>query len=173
MPGSAVTPFRILKGIESDILPDGSLDYPNEVLARFDVVIGSLHAGLNMLRAEQTQRLLKAIHNPYLSILGHPTGRLILRRKGAEADWEAVLEAAAEQGKIVEFNCNAYRLDLDWRLVLAWRDRLNFCLGPDAHSVEGIEAIQYGILFAHKAGLRPEQIVNTWTAEELIAKRKK
>ena len=167
-----LAPFRILKGIESDILPDGSLDYPPEILARFEVVIGSLHSGLTMPLAEQTQRLLKALDNPYLSILGHPTGRLILRRKGAEADWEAVLERAARNGKIVEFNCNAYRLDLDWRLVLQWRDRLNFCLGPDAHSVEGIEAIQYGLLFAHKAGLRPAQIVNTWSADELIARRR-
>jgi len=164
-----LTPFRVLKGIESDILPDGSLDYPDEVLAKFEVVIGSLHANLNMARAEQTQRLFKALENPYLSILGHPTGRLLLRRKGAEADWEAILEHAAKHGKIVEFNCNAYRLDLDWRWMLRWRDRLNFALGPDSHSVEGIEAMHYGLLFAHKAGLKPAQVVNTWVAEKLIA----
>ncbi len=167
-----LAPFRILKGIESDILPDGSLDYPDEVLAGFDVVIGSLHANLGMAKDEQTKRLLRALENPYLSILGHPTGRLLLRRKGAEADWEAVLSHAEKYGKIVEFNCNAYRLDLDWRTVLAWRDRLNFSLGPDSHSLDGIEAMQMGMLFAHKTGLRPDQIVNTWPAEKLIAVKK-
>jgi DNA polymerase (family 10) len=127
-----LAPFRILRGIESDILPDGSLDYPDELLAQFEVVVGSLHAGLNLGRSEQTQRLLRALDNPYLSILGHPSGRLLLRRKGAEADWEAVLERAQQNHKVVEFNCSPYRLDLDWRLMLAWRDRLHFSLGPDA-----------------------------------------
>ncbi len=168
-----LAPFRILRGIESDILPDGSLDYPDELLARFEVVVGSLHAGLNLGRAEQTQRLLRALDNPYLSILGHPSGRLILRRKGAEADWDAVLEKAAQNQKVVEFNCSPYRLDLDWRLMLAWRERLSFSLGPDSHSVESIAEIQYGLLFAHKAGLSPDQIVNTWPAERLLALKKR
>lgn len=167
-----LAPFRILRGIESDILPDGSLDYPDELLAQFEVVVGSLHAGLNLGRAEQTQRLLRALDNPYLSILGHPSGRLILRRKGAEADWDAVLEKAAQNQKVVEFNCSPYRLDLDWRLMLAWRDRLSFSLGPDSHSVESIAEIQYGLLFAHKAGLSPDQIANTWPAERLLALKK-
>lgn len=167
-----LAPFRILRGIESDILPDGSLDYPDEVLAKFEVVVGSLHAGLGLGKAEQTQRLLRALDNPYLSILGHPSGRLILQRKGAEADWEAVLERARQNQKVVEFNCSPYRLDLDWRLMLAWRDRLNFSLGPDSHSVESIADIQYGLLFAHKAGLHPDQIANTWPAERLIGLKK-
>lgn len=168
-----LAPFRILRGIESDILPDGSLDYPDELLARFEVVVGSLHAGLNLGKAEQTQRLLRALENPYLSILGHPSGRLILRRKGAEADWEAVLERAAQKEKAVEFNCSPYRLDLDWRMMLAWRDRLNFSLGPDAHSLEGIADIRYGLLFARKAGLSPDQIINTWPAERILTLKRK
>lgn len=167
-----LNPFRILRGIESDILPDGSLDYPDELLARFEVVIGSLHAGLSMARTEQTQRLLRAVQNPYLSILGHPSGRIVLRRKGADADWDLVLSKAAEAGKIVEFNCNAARLDLDWRLMFGWRDRLNFALGPDAHTIEGMDAMSLGLLFAHKAGLRPDQVANTWVAERLIAVKK-
>lgn len=167
-----LAPFRILRGIESDILPDGSLDYPDELLARFEVVVGSLHAGLGLGKAEQTQRLLQALDNPYLSILGHPSGRLLLRRRGAEADWEAILERAQQNQKVVEFNCSPYRLDLDWRLMLAWRDRLNFSLGPDSHSLEGISDIQYGLLFAHKAGLHPNQVVNTWPAERVIGLKK-
>jgi DNA polymerase (family 10) len=167
-----LAPFRILRGIESDILPDGSLDYPGELLAKFEVVVGSLHTGLSLGKAEQTQRLLRALDNPYLSILGHPSGRLILRRKGAEADWEAVLERARQNQKVVEFNCSPHRLDLDWRLMLAWRERLNFSLSPDAHSVESISEIEYGLLFAHKAGLHPSQTANTWPAEQLMALKK-
>jgi DNA polymerase (family 10) len=167
-----LAPFRILRGIESDILPDGSLDYPDELLAKFEVVVGSLHTGLSLGKAEQTQRLLRALDNPYLSILGHPSGRLILRRKGAEADWEAVLERARQNQKVVEFNCSPHRLDLDWRLMLAWRERLNFSLSPDAHSVESISEIEYGLLFAHKAGLNPSQTANTWPAEQLMALKK-
>ncbi len=163
-----LAPFRILRGIESDILPDGSLDYPEELLARFEVVVGSLHSGLNLDKTQQTQRLLRALDNPYLSILGHPSGRLLLRRKGAEADWEAVLKRAEQNHKAVEFNCNPYRLDLDWRYMLAWRERLFFSLGPDAHSLEGLADLQYGLLFAHKAGLHPERVVNTWPAERLL-----
>ncbi|MER3552921.1 MAG: histidinol-phosphatase [Meiothermus sp.] len=161
-------PFRILKGIESDILTDGSLDYPDEVLARFDMIIGSLHSGFNLSRDDQTARFLRVLENPYLTILGHPTGRLLLRRRGVDADWERILEHASRYGKIVEFNCNPYRLDLDWRLVLRWRDRLNFSLGPDCHSVNGLADIGYGLLYAHKCGLRPEQVANTWTAEQLM-----
>lgn len=167
-----LAPFQILRGIESDILLDGSLDYPDEVLVKFEVVVGSLHAGLGLGKAEQTQRLLRALENPYLSILGHPSGRLILQRKGVEADWEEVLERAQQNQKIVEFNCSPYRLDLDWRLMLAWRGRLNFSLSPDSHSVESIQEIQYGLLFAHKAGLHPSQIANTWPAERLVALKK-
>lgn len=161
-------PFRILKSTESDILTDGSLDYPDEVLARFDVIIGSLHSGFNLTKDDQTGRFLRVLENPYLTILGHPTGRLLLRRRGVEADWERILEHASRYGKIVEFNCNPHRLDLDWRLVLRWRDRLNFSLGPDSHSVNGLADIGYGLLYAHKCGLAPQQLANTWTAEQLM-----
>lgn len=160
-----LAPFRILKGIESDILPDGSLDYPDEMLAGFDVVIGSLHSGLNLPKEEQTRRLLRALDNPYLKILGHPTGRLLLRRRGAEADWERVLERAAERGAIIEINCNYHRCDLDWRLALKWRDRLRFSLGTDAHGLEGLSSIAYGLALAAKAGLGKKQVVNAWTPE--------
>ncbi|AEB12594.1 DNA polymerase/3'-5' exonuclease PolX [Marinithermus hydrothermalis] len=163
-----LAPFRILKGIEADILPDGRLDYPEAVLARFDVVIGSLHSQLGLDPEAQTARLLRALDNPYLTILGHATGRLLLRRKGAVADWERVLERAAMRGVILEINANPWRLDLDWRVALAWRDRLWFSLGPDAHAVEGMDDVTYGLWMAAKAGLAPERVVNTWTAEALL-----
>ncbi len=164
-----LAPFRVLKGIESDILKDGSLDYPEEVLAGFDLVIGSLHSHLDLSEAEQTKRLLRAIENPYLAILGHPSGRLLLRRPGARADWEAVLAAAAEKGVVVEVNASPARLDLDWRLALRFRDRLLFSIGPDAHSREMLAFVELGVLMLNKAGVGPERVVNTWDAERLLA----
>ncbi|MER3480756.1 MAG: histidinol-phosphatase [Meiothermus sp.] len=167
-----LAPFRILKSIESDILPDGSLDYPQGVLEGFDLVIGSIHSSFGLSREAQTERLLRALDNPYLSILGHATGRLLLRRKGVDADWERVLERAAQNRVIVEINCNPHRLDLDWRWALRWRDRLVFSLGPDSHAIGGMDDIGYGLLMSHKAGLSPEQVANTWTAEKLVSWRK-
>ncbi|WP_457632236.1 helix-hairpin-helix domain-containing protein [Oceanithermus desulfurans] len=168
-----LAPFRILKGIESDILPDGALDYPDEVLARFDVVLGSLHSHFNLAREQQTERLLRAVENPYLTVLAHPSGRLLLRRRGAEADWERVLARAAELGKIVEINANPWRLDLDWRLALEWRQRLVFSIGPDAHAPEGYADVAYGLWMAQKAGLPPERVANTWPVERWLALRER
>jgi len=168
-----LAPFRILKGIESDILADGSLDYPDEVLARFDVVLGSLHSHFSLDPGEQTARLLRAVENPYLTVLAHPTGRLLLRREGARADWERVLARAAELGKIVEINANPWRLDLDWRLALAWRERLVFSIGPDAHTPEGYADVAYGLWMAQKAGIAPERVANTWPAERWLALRER
>jgi len=166
-----LAPFRILKGIESDILPDGSLDYPDEVLARFEVVLGSLHAHLTLAPERQTERLLRALENPYLTVLAHPTGRLLLRRRGAEADWERVLARAAELGKIVEINANPWRLDLDWRRALAYREALTFSIGPDAHAPEGYADVTYGLWMAQKAGLPPERVANTWPVERWLERR--
>lgn len=164
-----LAPFRILKGIESDILPDGRLDYPEELLRSFDLVIGSLHSGLGLPAEAQTERMLKVIENPYLSILGHLTGRLLLRRPEARADWPRVLEAAARLGVIVEINANPWRLDLDWRLALARRDSLYFSLGPDAHLISGLDDMAYGVWMAQKAGLEAGRVMNTWSLERLLA----
>lgn len=142
------------------------------MLQKFDVVIGSIHSGFGLSYEAQTERLLRAVDNPYLSILGHATGRLLLRRKGVEANWERVLERAEQNKVIVEINCNPYRLDLDWRWALRWRERLVFSLGPDSHAISGMDDIGYGLLMSHKAGLSPERVVNTWKAEELIGYRK-
>ena len=160
-----LAPFRILKGIESEILPDGSLDYPEEILTRFDVVLGSLHSHLQLPFEEQTERVLKALRNPYLKILAHPTGRLLLRRPGAQADWERLLEEASQQGVVVELNGNPHRLDLDWRWALRFRGALNFSLATDAHSLEGLDDIEWALFYAQKAGLEAGQIANFWPLE--------
>ncbi len=167
-----LAPFVILKGIESDILPGGELDYPEEVLAGFNVVLGSIHSHFNLSYEEQTERLLRAVENPYLTILAHPSGRLLLRRKGVEADWARVLKRAAELEKIVEINANPWRLDLDWRLALEYRDHLYFSIGPDAHAPEGYADVIYGVWMARKAGIPPERVANTWPLERWTERRR-
>src|SRR5690606_9454428 len=109
------SPFKIFKGIESDILSDGGLDYPNDILAGFDFVVASIHSGLKMDSDRATQRLIKAIENPYTTILGHPTGRLLLSRAGYPIDYKKVIDACAANQVIIEINANPLRLDLDWR----------------------------------------------------------
>ncbi len=163
-----LAPFRILKGIESDILADGSLDYPDEVLRRFDVVLGSIHSGFGLSPERQTRRLLRAVENPYLTILAHPSGRLLLRRQGVEADWQRILQRMAELGKIAEINASPWRLDLDWREALRWREELYFSIGPDAHSPEGYKDVVYGVWMARKAGIDPRRVVNAWPLERLL-----
>ncbi len=157
-----LAPFRILKGIESDILADGSLDYEPTLLEKFDFVIASVHTHLNMGIEKATQRLLKAIENPYTTILGHPTGRLLLSRTGYPLDWDAIFDACARHGVTIELNANPHRLDLDWTLIpkaLSYGVRIS--INPDAHSKEGIGDLRYGVLVARKGGLAPEHCLNT------------
>src|SRR5690606_6609117 len=126
--------FHIFSGIESDILPDGSLDYPEEVLAGFDLVVASIHSRFNMTRDEATERLIRAIENPYTTMLGHPTGRLLLRREGYPIDHEKVIDACADHGVAIEINANPRRLDLDWRWVRRATERgVLISINPDAH----------------------------------------
>jgi DNA polymerase (family X) len=166
----------LFKGIESDILPDGSLDYPDEVLASFDYVVGSVHSGFGMSEAEMTERIVRAVRNPYLTILGHPTGRLLLTRSGYPLDVEAVLDAAAERGVVVEINANPHRIDLDWRHLRYAAERgVLIAINPDAHAVDGLDDVLYGINAARKGGLEARQVLNTWTKEEVeayLARRK-
>ncbi len=144
----------IYKGIESDILKDGALDYPEEVLAKFDVVIGSIHSGLDMEEEVATKRILHAIQNPYLRILGHLTGRLLLRRAGYPLDIKAIIDACAEHGLAIEINANPRRLDLDWHWVAYAMQRGVFLsIQPDAHSVKGVADVRYGVLAGQKGGL--------------------
>jgi DNA polymerase (family X) len=153
--------FRILKGIESDILHDGSLDYDAELLAGFDFVIASVHAHLKMTRERATERLLGAIANPHTTILGHPTGRLLLAREGYQVDWEAIFAACKQHNVAIELNANPHRLDLDWTLIGQAREHgILISINPDAHSLEGLEHVRYGLQTARKAGLTAEGVFN-------------
>lgn len=160
--------FRILKGIEADILPDGQLDYENEILAQFDFVIASVHQQLNMEPAKMTERILKALENPYTTMLGHPTGRLLLARAGYQADWEAIFKKAAKQNVVLEINASPYRLDLSWSMIKrAKKLGVLFSINPDAHRLEGLEDSQFGVDMARKAGLESKDIINSLRLIEL------
>ena len=150
----------IIAGSEVDILEDGSLDFDDEVLAELDYVVASVHSQFTLSEAAQTGRLVKAASHPLITILGHPTGRLLLRRPGYAVDMNAVLNACAANQTVVEINASPYRLDLDWRLALAWRDRLKFAVNTDAHSPRGLQETRYGVMMARKAGLRPADVIN-------------
>ncbi len=161
--------LRILKGTECDILRDGSLDYSNEVLAGLDFVVASIHSNFNLAPEEQTKRMLRAIANPYVDIIGHPTGRILLERGGYELDMDAVIEAAARHGVCIEINAHPSRLDLDWRLVRKARDRgIKIPVNPDAHALAGIDGMRYGIGIARKGWLRAIDVLNTMETNELL-----
>jgi DNA polymerase (family X) len=159
--------FHIFKGIESDILADGSLDYPEDVLARFDFIVASVHGQFKMDRAAQTERIIRAVSNPYTTILGHMTGRQLLRRPGYDIDIEKVLAACAEHGVAIEINANPWRLDLDWR----WHETaLNLgcmmSINPDAHSTREIDLTHWGVEMARKGGVPKQRILNCLSKEK-------
>jgi len=155
-------------GIESDILPAGSLDYSDEELARFDFVIASIHSRFNMSETEMTRRIIRAIENPHTTMLGHPTGRLLLARDPYPVDMGQVLEAAARCGVIIELNANPHRLDLDWRLMKKARELgLKIALNPDAHHLDGLEDISYGVGIARKGWLSKEDVINCLDSEQM------
>jgi DNA polymerase (family 10) len=160
----------ILKGIESDILPDGTLDYPDEELARFDFVIASVHSRFNLSEEEQTNRIVRALSHPQVSMLGHPTGRLLLSREGYRVDVKRMIEAAREYGKALEINGSPHRLDLDWRHCrYARRQGVRFSVNPDAHSTQELQNVPYGINVARKAGLTASDVINTRGPAEALA----
>ncbi|THF71816.1 PHP domain-containing protein [Deinococcus sp. Arct2-2] len=159
----------VIAGAEVDILDDGSLDYPDDELAALDYVVGSVHSLFTMDAARQTERLVRAASHPLITVLGHPTGRLLLRRPGYAMDLEAVLGACEANGTVVEINANAYRLDLDWRDVLRWRERLTFAINTDAHVPGGLADTRYGVAVARKAGLTPAQVINTLGQADFLA----
>lgn len=163
-----MAPFKIFKGIESDILSDGSLDYEASVLETFDFVVASIHSNLKMDKEKATTRLLKAIENPYTTMLGHPTGRLILIREGYEIDHKAVIEACALHNVVIELNANPYRLDMDWRWIrYALSKGVMISINPDAHHKEGYSDMHYGVCTARKAGLTKNMTFNTLPLEEV------
>lgn len=162
--------FRIFAGIESDILPDGSLDYPDEILAEFDFVIASVHSAFRQSKADMTRRIISALQNPYVTMLGHPTGRILLARDGYALDLAEVLAAAAATGTIVEINSSPYRLDLDWRWHRqAKQAGIAFSINPDAHSVEELDQVLFGVAMARKGWLTADDVVNTRDKDAVIA----
>ena len=162
--------FRILKGIEADIMADGRLDYDAGILDQLDFVVGSIHSRFSMDRDAMTRRVLTALDDPHLTILAHPTGRLLLSREPYAIDIEAVLEKAADVGAAVELNADPHRLDLDWRYCRQAKELgVTIEIGPDAHSTPGLDNVHFGIGMARKAWLEAGEILNARSAEEVLA----
>ena len=165
-----LAPFRIFKGIESDILGDGSLDYDDDLLAQFDFVVVSVHSQFNLSRDAMTARIVRAIEHPAATIVGHPTGRLLLNREGYAVDIDSIIEAAARYGVALEINAHPARLDLDWRHVKKARDHgVQIAVNTDAHSIAGLDHLGYGIGIARKGWLRAADIPNALGREAIAA----
>ena len=171
-----LTGFKIFKSIESDILYDGSLDYSNSILATFDLVIASVHSILKMTEEKAMQRLITAIENPYTTILGHMTGRLLLSRKGYPLDHKKIIDACAANNVVIELNAHPSRLDIDWRHIdYALQKNVMISIDPDAHSIEGFKDTRYGVLSAQKAMVSKEQNLSSMALNEFesfVLKRK-
>lgn len=163
-----INDFHIFKGIESDILYDGSLDYPDEILQKFDFIVASVHSILKMSEDKATSRLIAAIENPYTTILGHPTGRLLLSRGGYPINHKKVIDACAANNVVIEINANPLRLDLDWRWhQYALKKGVWLSINPDAHRLEGHLDMHYGVLAARKGGLYKEMCLNALSLPEI------
>ena len=153
--------FRIFTGSEVDILKDGSLDFSDEIMAQLDYVVASVHNVFNLPEAEMTKRIIRAIENPHITMLGHLTGRLLLQRPAYQVNVAAVIDAAAETGTIIELNASAWRLDMDWRWwKLAKEKGVKCSINPDAHSTQGLQAVIYGIKAARKGWLTRKDVIN-------------
>jgi DNA polymerase (family 10) len=161
--------LRILKGTECDILPNGDLDWPDKILASFEYVVVSIHSGFRMTEAEMTKRIVKALKNKYVTMLGHPTGRLLLARDAYPVDMVQVIDAAAEYGKTIEINAHPTRLDLDWRQCrYAKKKGLAIAINPDAHTVEGLRDVAYGVGVARKGWLEKKDVLNTFSLNAVL-----
>lgn len=162
-----LAPFKIFKGIESDILSDGSLDYSNEVLGLLDFVVASVHSGLKMDEEKANQRLIKAIENPYTTILGHPTGRLLLLREGYPIDHKKIIDACAANDVVIELNAHPWRLDIDWKWIdYAQSKGVMISINPDAHEKSGYHDMYFGTLAARKGGLLTRNTLNAMSLSE-------
>lgn len=172
-----LSPFRIFKSIECDILNDGSLDYSNDVLSSFDLVITSVHSNLSMTEEKAMMRLLNAINHPSTTILGHMTGRLLLSRKGYPVDHDAIIAACRKNNVVIELNAHPRRLDIDWRWISKAIDAgVLISIDPDAHNIEGFDDVKYGVLAAQKGGLSKENNLSSFSLsafEEFLRARKK
>lgn len=171
-----LAPFKIFKSIECDILGDGNLDYNNDVLSSFDLVIASVHSNLYMNETKAMERLLTAIENPYTTILGHPTGRLLLSRNGYPIDHKKIIDACVANNVVVEINANPHRLDLDWSWIeYAMEKGALLSINPDAHTIDGFDDIEYGVIASQKGGLTSAANLSSFSLEEFeafITKRK-
>ncbi|HNA89464.1 MAG TPA: PHP domain-containing protein, partial [Anaerolineales bacterium] len=155
-------------GSEVEIKADGSLDYPDEFLASLDLVVASLHSSLRQPREKITERLLKVVRNPHVDIIGHPTGREIPDREGADLDMEIIFQAAAESGVAMEINAHPSRLDLDDAYARRAKDLgIPITINTDAHSEEDYDMLHYGVAIGRRAWLEPKDVINTWTAKKL------
>lgn len=165
-----LAPFKIFKSIESDILGDGSLDYTQEILHQFDLVIASIHSNLKMTEEKAMTRLLNAVQNPFTSILGHPTGRLLLSRNGYPVNHDQLIDACVEHNVVIEINAHPSRLDLDWRFISqAVQKNAMLSINPDAHQLEGFDDIRYGVFVAQKSMLKPENNLSSFKLEAMEA----
>ncbi|RJP73446.1 MAG: PHP domain-containing protein, partial [Ignavibacteriales bacterium] len=153
--------IKVFHGIESDILKEGELDYDEDFLNNFDFVVASIHSRFQMSENEMTARIIKAVENPHTNILGHPTGRLLLRRDGYKIDIIKIIDACVANKVAIEINSHPQRLDLDWRNIYYARNKgCMFSINPDAHSVHEIDLIKYGISIARKGGIQPDEVLN-------------
>jgi DNA polymerase (family 10) len=157
--------FRVFSGTECDILPDGTLDWSDKVLATFDYVVVSVHSSFKMSEKDMTRRIVKALKNRHVTMLGHPTGRLLLAREAYPVNMLEVIQAASDYGKMIEINAHPMRLDLDWRLCRHARDKgVMISINPDAHAVDGLRDVPIGVGVARKGWLRAQDVFNTRTA---------
>ncbi len=160
--------FRIFSGTEVDILPNGDLDFSDKILSTFDYVVASVHSSFKMTEAEMTKRILKALKNKYVTILGHPTGRLLLQREGYPLQQTTIIDAAADYGKCIEINAHPYRLDLDWRMCKYAKEKgVKIAINPDAHVVDGLLDVRYGVGIARKGWLEKHDVLNTMNLHQV------
>jgi DNA polymerase (family 10) len=165
---STLKGFRIFKGTEADIFPDGSLDYSEKLLSQFDYVVASIHNKFKMTAEEATKRIITALKNKYVTMLGHPTGRLLLAREGYSLDVLKVIDAAADYGKSIEINAHPQRLDLDWTVVKYAKEKgVMICINPDAHNADGLLDMKYGVGIARKGWLEAKNVLNTYKIKEV------
>ena len=162
--------FRLLAGTEAEVRDDGSLDFPDEVLAEFDLVVAALHSGLRRDRRQVTARMLAAIHNPHVDIVAHPTGRLIGEREGADLDMEAIFAAAAETGTALEINADPRRLDLrDLDVRRAVELGVTLAIGSDAHGPDGFAVLPFGVATARRGWATSADVLNARSVGEVLA----
>ncbi len=159
----------IFHGIESDILTNGNLDYPDEILSEFDFIIASVHSNFTLDEEAMTQRIIKAVEFPYTNALGHPTGRILLRRDGYKLNIKKVIDACVSNNVAIEINANPHRLDLDWRNYCYAREKgVKFTINADAHSISHIEYTKYGVWIARKGGIKKEEVINYFSVNEFL-----